>query len=775
MMRLTRAICGGAGTSLRALALALVLTAAPLLAVAAQGTPPAAPATASGTEPAPDFGELELLLRTLERPEEREQFLQRLRTLIETARQGQPREGKATEPESLGARALELLSERISAVGAQVGQTAEIVVALPKMLESLWLQAQRTEARNRWLEVLGKLALVLAVGLAAERLLIRLLARPRRSVEIGPEDPFGRRALLFVARALLEVAPIVGFAVAAYITLPLTEPSKVTRLIALAVINANVLARAISVVARLLLAPRAAPFRILPVADETANYAYIWVRRLTVVGVYGYFFAEATLLLGLSYGAYQFLLKAVGLVVAGMLVVLVLQNRAGVAARLRGEAQPGAARRGLRARLGDSWHVLAIVYVLGCYGVWALEISGGFEFLLRATLVTFVIVGIAQLASFGITRLLDRGFRLSDELRERFPDLEVRANRYLPVLQRILRTAIWLLALLGLLEVWGLGGLAWLGTEAGRAIAARLLTILLVVGAAFLLWELTGTAIEAYLRRRERAAEPGTGKRLLTLLPLLRNAMRVVLGVLVIMIVLSELGVDIAPLLAGAGVVGLAVGFGAQTLVKDVITGVFILLEESIRVGDVVNVGGHAGIVERITIRTVVLRDLDGAVHVIPFGGIASIRNMTMGFAYAFMEVGIAYREDVDQVIEVLREVGAELQADAAFGPDILEPLEVLGLDSFGDSAVNIRIRFKTLPIKQWRVRREFNRRMKRVFDQRGIEIPFPHQTIYFGVDKQSLAPPARILREPRSAAEAPETGEAGPAPKAADRPSGAE
>ena len=216
----------------------------------------------------------------------------------------------------------------------------------------------------------------------------------------------------------------------------------------------------------------------------------------------------------------------------------------------------------------------------------------------------------------------------------------------------------------------------------------------------------------------------------------------------VVLIVLSEIGVNIGPLLAGAGIVGLAVSFGAQSLVKDVITGFFILLEDTIAVGDMVDLGGHFGIVEGMSIRSVRLRDLEGTVHTVPFGEVASVLNMTKDFSYALMEIGIAYREDVDQVVEVLREIGEGMQADEEFGPLILEPLEVLGLDSFGASSVNIRIRLKTLPIKQWPVKREYQRRMKRVFDERGIEIPFPHQTVYFGADRAGAAPAARTSLE---------------------------
>ena len=221
--------------------------------------------------------------------------------------------------------------------------------------------------------------------------------------------------------------------------------------------------------------------------------------------------------------------------------------------------------------------------------------------------------------------------------------------------------------------------------------------------------------------------------------------MLVVLITLVVMVTLSELGLNIGPLLAGAGVIGLAIGFGAQTLVKDIITGLFILVEDHISVGDVVKVGTHAGTVEKLTLRTIQLRDLGGTVHVIPFSAVTTLENMTKGFSRYVFNVGVAYREDTDHVVDVLRELGEELLQDEQFKPFILEPLEILGVDSFGDNAVNIKARITTVPIKQWSVGREFNRRMKIRFDELGIEIPFPHRTIYFGEDLSGNAPPARI------------------------------
>ncbi len=222
------------------------------------------------------------------------------------------------------------------------------------------------------------------------------------------------------------------------------------------------------------------------------------------------------------------------------------------------------------------------------------------------------------------------------------------------------------------------------------------------------------------------------------------------LGILLIaaMMVLKEFGVEIGPMLAAAGIVGLAVGFGAQSLVKDVISGFFILLEDQIRVGDVVQIAGKGGLVEKISLKTTILRDLSGNVHYVPNGQIDVVTNMTKEFSRYVFDIGVAYREDVDEVMEVIKEVDEELRNDPAFKDDILEPIEIMGLDQFANSAVIIKARTTTKPIQQWRVGREFNRRLKKKFDERKIEIPFPHITLYMGQDKKGQSPPLRILKE---------------------------
>ena len=222
-------------------------------------------------------------------------------------------------------------------------------------------------------------------------------------------------------------------------------------------------------------------------------------------------------------------------------------------------------------------------------------------------------------------------------------------------------------------------------------------------------------------------------KRVETLFRLVRQAIIIVVCVVVGLVILRELGVDIAPILASAGIVGLAVGFGAQNLVRDVISGFFMILEDQIRVGDVAVVNGTGGLVEKVNFRTIVLRDLSGTVHVFPNGTVNTLANLTNEWSAYVFDIGVAYKEDVDQVMELMRQVGKEMQQDSTFGPLMVNDVEIFGVDNFADSAVTIKGRLKTKPIKQWDVGREYRRRLKYRFDAEGIEIPFPHRSIYFG------------------------------------------
>ncbi len=272
--------------------------------------------------------------------------------------------------------------------------------------------------------------------------------------------------------------------------------------------------------------------------------------------------------------------------------------------------------------------------------------------------------------------------------------------------------------------------------------ATTLLRVTLIVVAAWVLIAVLQRAIRT-LRERiaSRMDDRESTKRAETLGRVFRYLASVVVSLIAIMLVLAELGVSVAPILGAAGVVGLAIGFGAQSLVKDFFTGFFILLENQIRQGDVVKLGDHAGMVEVVTLRYVQLRDYDGNVHYVPNGHISTVINMTRGFSNAVMDIGVAYRENVDEVMAVMRQVASDMQKDPDFQLKIMAELEIAGVDSWADSAVIIRCRFRTLPLEQWGVKREYLRRLKAAFDEHGIEIPYPHMTVYAGQDRQGKAP----------------------------------
>jgi small conductance mechanosensitive channel len=233
-------------------------------------------------------------------------------------------------------------------------------------------------------------------------------------------------------------------------------------------------------------------------------------------------------------------------------------------------------------------------------------------------------------------------------------------------------------------------------------------------------------------------------KRLDTLFGILRSVIKVIIWLIVVMLLLKQLGIDVAPIIAGAGILGLAVGFGAQELVRGFISGFFMLLENQVRAGDVAIVNGTGGLVESVGLRTIVLRDLSGTVHIFQNGKVNSMSNMTKEWSAMVFDIGVAYKEDVDRVMEIMAGVDEELRKDENLGPQILQPMEIFGVDAFGDSAVVIKGRIKTKPIQQWSVGREYRRRLKIAFDREGIEIPFPHRTIYYGNEMD----PAKLIEE---------------------------
>lgn len=299
-----------------------------------------------------------------------------------------------------------------------------------------------------------------------------------------------------------------------------------------------------------------------------------------------------------------------------------------------------------------------------------------------------------------------------------------------------LNTTFFLMPFMGWAEEAGAGTVWWQPEWTVKLI--RLGIILLIGFSLFSLLKLAITKISNKISKKDVLRESETTLRVKTLLQLVNWTGSILIVGLVSYMALDSVGINMAPLLAGAGIAGLAFGFGGQYLIRDIINGIFILIEGQYRIDDVVKIGEHGGLVESVNLRHTRLRDLEGRVIYIPNGEIKDVVNFTKEYAQALLNVGVAYKENVDHVMEVLKQIAAEMRKDAYFGRVILDDLEMLGVDDFADSQVTIKCRIKTLPIKQWEVAREFRRRIKNRFDELGIEIPFPHRTLYLGTAKDN-------------------------------------
>jgi small conductance mechanosensitive channel len=700
---------------------------APLLLALLAGPAPA-------QTPSPNPVEIEKLLTTLEDPAAREAFIRQLRGLVEAQRATAPPPA-APIPDRVASRLLETLSDRVAEAGESVFRAAEAIADTPQLFIWLWRQLDDGPNRARLLEIFVTLVLVLGIAWIVERATMLVLARPRKWIETRATDDGWAHLPYVVLDALIAAAPIVVFAAVAFGVLTLGTPIRAARLAALALVNAHILARLVGLISGIVLAPRARGLRLLPLGDETAAYLDLWIRRLAMLSIYGYFAAEAALPAGLPLAGHRVLLKLLGLLVALLLLVLILQNRGAVAAFLAGSGDV-APLRSVRRLVAANWHLAAILYVLVVLSMWLAHADAGFVYIVRATASTALAVALAVVLRRLAHRVLARLFRVTDEMRSRLPGLEARANRYLQVFNVGATVVIVGLAALAVLQAWGLASFGWFETPTGRRVRTSALSIGATLLVAIAIWEGVNALLERYA-----ASAFGTGwsrgrARFGTLVTLAQRVLIGVLALFVGLVVLSEAGINIAPLLAGAGVIGLAVGLGAQTLVKNMIEGVSNMVEDSFTVGDIVQIGDKSGVVETITMRMVRLRDYAGHVHTVPFSEIKTVTNMTRDFAFAVFDIGVGYGEDVDKVIGVLKQEAAALRADPAFGRAIADDLDVAGVDKFADSAIVIKLRFKVAPpLEQWNVQREFNRRIKQAFDREGIEMPYPQRTVHMAGD----------------------------------------
>ncbi|MBR0740577.1 mechanosensitive ion channel [Bradyrhizobium liaoningense] len=738
------------------------------------------PAASSAATLSPD--EAKRALDTLQDDKKRAQMIDTLRAIANVSGQQQPAPA-APAPKSpiplsadgLGAQLLLTVSEEIGAISSEIASIARTLTHFPAFYYWFLRTANDPAAYNLLIEIAWKLALVLGCALAAEWVIFRLIRRPVAFLEgrvpqtarlpaqvlpiadppssvadVTPAPELNKRRhslarvwqvmlrLPFVlGRLALELLPVVLFVgvATALLGTEIGEPTTV-RLVILAVVNAYAFSRGLICVIRAL----AGPFGLFPVRAETAAYVEIWARRIVGVGVSGIAFANVALLLGLHRAGYAALLRMVMLVVHLFIVVIILQCRRQVADAIRAPAERQGIAARLRNRIAGGWHYLAIALDLALWAVWALNIRNGYSLLLQYFVGTVVVALVTRVAIMLTLSLIDRGFRIKPEILQRFPGLEIRANRYLPMLRKIVSGVIAFIGFVAVLEVWGVDAIVWFyGGQIGSRLISAVVTIGLAVLIAAAIWEASNALLDRQINTLSRDGHYARAARLRTFQPMLRTALLCLIGTVVGLTALSEIGVNVAPLLAGAGIVGIAIGFGSQKLVQDLITGLFLLLENTVQVGDNVSVSGLSGVVENVSIRTIRLRAGDGAVHIVPFSAVTTITNASRGAGNASVSVNVAYKEDTDRAGQMLKDIVDEMRHEPEFRALIRGDLELWGVDKVDGAMVSIVGQIRCTEAGRWPVQREFNRRMKQRFQQNGIQVASATQTILMHV----AAPPA--------------------------------
>ena len=730
--------------NLPALLAALLLLATPLAAQTLPGIPQGGDAAATEEAPAPGS---EDLIRLLRDDAAREELIRQLEAGAATA-SGEPDSGTAAPAEEPGPLS----------VGQRVAGTLQDAADIAAVRAvSLYSQLKRTPTRlaqaikaadpEFLTSLLRELAFMVIVTYAVF-FTIRGVAREvsRRLASAAVARRFLPKLGIAVVSSLLDAA-VVGIAVlialiAAVFLLGYGENLSLS-LAESAYLTAFAVVELTKVVFRFFLAPRIPSLRLVSLGNGPVGRLWSWLSvSISILG-YGLLLIVPVVEDRVGFLAGFALNTVIGVAVILFTLAKVVANRGEVAGWLGGEHPETQSRLG--PFLTRNWHWPAILYLLGLLLIVLIRPGNVLLPLLAATgQILAFLLGWIFLRNRA-NRLARRGVRLSEATKEMFPALERRLNSMLPKLVILFRGLLAFAVLVAMLAVLGIFRFDQAVGPDGLNVTNEILTIVFIVGLAIGLWLAIASWVDFRLNPSGRRTP---SSRETTLLTLLYNAATIAIIIFAAMFILSELGINIGPLIASAGVLGLAIGFGSQKLVQDIITGIFIQFENAINVGDVVTVGGITGAVEKLTIRSVSLRDVEGAFHIIPFSSVDVVTNYMREFSYFVCDMGVAYREKTGEVKQAMLDAFDLLRQDEEHAPNILGDLEWFGVQAFGDNAVVLRARIKTLPGKQWATGRAYNGIIKDIFDERGIEIPFPHQTIYFGVDRDGHAPPLRVARE---------------------------
>jgi small-conductance mechanosensitive channel len=618
-------------------------------------------------------------------------------------------------------------------------QFAALGAALGGLVGAGQAQADEAVAAEVNLQEVGAAAVNLAILVIATFvvfLVLRAIASPAfRSfsawAQRGSEKFAMLRTIVAVAVAALVDVIVVALAYVAggfVSSLLVNEVNADATRLAL-FLNAFLVVELVKAALRMMFSSGYEGLRLIPVGAGQARYANRFLANLTGFIGYGMLVLVPILNFHMS--------PVLGTAVGTLVMLLALLYAVAVILKKR----PGRLALGVSARL---WHLAALAYALMVFAVTVINPETALPYVALATLETLIYVGVGLLVSVVLTQMIGKEIQLSDRVNEKLPRLQARVNTYVPTGLKVIRALILALVVILSLDAWEVYDLAaWYATAAGAQTVGVVIHILVILAVAAAVWIGIASLLEHKLTPAEDA-DPATVARANTLMGLFHTTLAIAIIIMTLMIVLAEIGINIGPLIAGAGVLGLAIGFGAQKLVQDVITGVFIQLENAMNTGDFVTAGSNSGTVERVGIRSVALRDLYGTYHIVPFSSVDAVSNFTREYGNHVGEYGIAYRESIDDAIVQLEAAFEELK-EGPHKDNILAPMTVAGVTALADSSVNIRVVIKTTPGNQWAVGRAYNRLVKIYFDKAGIEIPFPHTTLYFGEDRDGNAPPANV------------------------------
>ncbi|KXU86071.1 mechanosensitive ion channel protein [Caballeronia megalochromosomata] len=540
-------------------------------------------------------------------------------------------------------------------------------------------------------------------------------------------------------------------------------------------IDVYLVCRAIVIVSGFFVAPRAAGLRLIQMRDFYAAYTHRWVQRIVCVAGAGIALANAAEPLGLSADARIAILKCVLLIVHLMIAYVIFESRTSVAERIRERARTNRSVKLFGNWVADIWAGVAIFFVIALWFVWALDVQNGYRTLFHLGGVSLLVLVGARVLAIVAFGALGRVFHQGDEDDATSESIaRRRAYRYYPALRRIVQALISVVTVVALLEVWHVNILHFFTSGGvGNRLASALVTIVIAAVFAVLVWEAANIVVERRLEQWTASGERVRAARLRTLLPMMRTGLFIVIAMVVVLTGLSEIGVNTAPLLASASIFGVALGFGSQKLVQDLITGIFLLMENAMQVGDWVTLAGVSGTVEYLSIRTVRLRGGDGSLYTVPFSSVSTVNNTNRGIGNAAVRVSIALGQDVDLAISTLKAIGAALREDDAFRDGILSDFSFWGVDAVDGSTVTLAGQIQCRDSSRWPVQREFNRRILNEFTARGIEIANPQRNFVIvnggnpeGVQDAEEAG-ADQRGEPSKAAQHP-TGEAAGSPNVA-------